>query len=175
MASYSQPTVASSSPPTDHNTLSDLPPRHNHDEAPRSRNFDVECEEVDREIPHTRSSVPPLSEEQFWSLVEKELREEGTADRANVRPTKRLWSVLGAVAGGVMGFIAANFPGLVAGAVAGTWLGNVRDKKGRSVYTVFKELPPEKQEQIRRKVAVFATAISKPKALNARGQRESFS
>ena len=37
-----------------------------------------------------------------------------------------------------MGFIVANMPGAVAGAVAGNRLGAVRDAKGKSVYEVFK-------------------------------------
>ena len=36
-----------------------------------------------------------------------------------------------------MGFIVANFPGALAGAVAGNRLGAVRDARGKSVYSVF--------------------------------------
>jgi hypothetical protein len=34
-------------------------------------------------------------------------------------PTGKFWSVVGGLSGGAMGFIVANFPGMVAGAVAG--------------------------------------------------------
>ena len=40
-----------------------------------------------------------------------------------------------------MGFIIANLPGLFAGAIAGNRLGAIRDAKGRSVASVFTELP----------------------------------
>ncbi|KAK8125773.1 uncharacterized protein PG998_001532 [Apiospora kogelbergensis] len=43
----------------------------------------------------------------------------------------KLWSVAGGVSGGVLGFILANFPGLMAGAVAGNRLGAVRGREGQ--------------------------------------------
>ena len=49
-------------------------------------------------------------------------------------PTGKFWSVIGGLSGGAMGFIVANFPGMIAGAVAGNRLGAVRDAKGKSVY-----------------------------------------
>lgn len=66
------------------------------------------------------------------------MREEGMAegDGSNT-PTGKFWSLLGGVSGGALGFIVANVPGLVAGAVAGNRLGAVRDAKGKSVYAVF--------------------------------------
>jgi hypothetical protein len=57
------------------------------------------------------------------------------------KPTGLFWSVVGGLSGGAMGFIVANFPGMVAGAVAGNRLGAVRDAKGKSVYQVFQDLP----------------------------------
>ena len=36
-----------------------------------------------------------------------------------------------------MGFIVANFPDAIAGAVAGNRFGTVRDAKGKSVYSKF--------------------------------------
>lgn len=56
-------------------------------------------------------------------------------------PTGKFWSVLGGLSGATMGFIVANFPGMVAGAVAGNRLGSIRDAKGKSVYAVFQDLP----------------------------------
>lgn len=49
-------------------------------------------------------------------------------------PTGKFWSVVGGLSGGAMGFIVANFPGMLAGAVAGNRLGAVRDARGKSVY-----------------------------------------
>ena len=61
------------------------------------------------------------------------LREEGMAENGGA-PTGKFWSVVGGLSGGAMGFIVANFGGMVAGAVAGNRLGAVRDAKGKSVY-----------------------------------------
>ena len=61
------------------------------------------------------------------------LREEGMAEQGGT-PTGKFWGVIGGLSGGAMGFIVANFPGMIAGAVAGNRLGAVRDAKGKSVY-----------------------------------------
>ncbi|KAK4098831.1 DnaJ-domain-containing protein [Parathielavia hyrcaniae] len=80
--------------------------------------------------------------EQFADVFEEMLREEGMADQGpGARPTGKFWSMVGGLSGGALGFIVANVPGLVAGAVAGNRLGAVRDAKGKSVYAVFQELP----------------------------------
>lgn len=75
-------------------------------------------------------------DEQFADVFEEMLREEGMADPAS-RPTGKFWGMLGGISGGALGFIVANVPGLLAGAVAGNRLGAVRDAKGKSVYAVF--------------------------------------
>ncbi|RAK83248.1 PMM-domain-containing protein [Aspergillus costaricaensis CBS 115574] len=74
--------------------------------------------------------------EQFGSVFEEMLREEGLASegtdadgQTRSHPTSRFWSVV------------ANAPGALAGAVAGNRLGAVRDAKGKSVYDVFLQLP----------------------------------
>lgn len=64
------------------------------------------------------------------------LREEGMAEGGGA-PTGKFWSLVGGLSGGAMGFIVANFPGMLAGAVAGNRLGAIRDAKGKSVYAVF--------------------------------------
>ncbi|KAG5977809.1 hypothetical protein E4U55_006541 [Claviceps digitariae] len=78
---------------------------------------------------------------QFSSVFEEMMREEGMAEEGTNRPTSKFWSMVGGVSGGALGFIVANVPGMVAGAVAGNRLGAVRDAKGKSVYAVFQELP----------------------------------
>ena len=90
------------------------------------------------------------------------LREEGMAEGNDARPTTKFWSVVGGLSGGAMGFIIANFPGAVAGAVAGNRLGAVRDAKGKSVYSVFQELPSEDKRKLLSELAakVFATAVT---------------
>lgn len=83
--------------------------------------------------------------EQFGSVFEEMLREEGLAEEdgqgGRNRPTKKFWALVGGVSGGAMGFIVGNFPGALAGAVAGNRLGAIRDAKGKSVYEVFLDLP----------------------------------
>lgn len=59
------------------------------------------------------------------------------AEGKDAKPTGKFWSMVGGLSGGAMGFIVANFPGAIAGAVAGNRLGAVRDARGKSVYSVF--------------------------------------
>lgn len=101
------------------------------------------------------------SNEQFGSVFEEMMRDEGMAENDN-RPNKTFWSIVGGVSGGAMGFIVANFPGAVAGAVAGNRLGAIRDKKGKSVYAVFQELDQPEKMRLLSELAtkVFAHAIS---------------
>lgn len=80
------------------------------------------------------------SNEQFGSVFEEMLREEGM-DGDGQGSSSRFWSLVGGASGGALGFIVANAPGALAGAVAGNRLGAVRDARGRSVYEVFLELP----------------------------------
>jgi len=83
-------------------------------------------------------SAPHEPNAQFESVFEEMMREEGMADgENNNRPTGKFWSIIGGVSGGAMGFIVANVPGAMAGALAGNRLGNVRDAKGKAVYSVF--------------------------------------
>ncbi|KAF7347618.1 DnaJ-domain-containing protein [Mycena venus] len=64
------------------------------------------------------------------------------------------WSYLGAVCGAGVGFIIANFPGLMLGAVAGNRLGAVRDAKGKSVAAVFNDLGGNQKAEILRALAM---------------------
>lgn len=81
------------------------------------------------------------------------MRDEGFAggestDTATAPRGKSLWGIIGGLSGGALGFIVANVPGLVAGAVAGNRLGAVRDAKGKSVYEVFQELPQSDRAKV---------------------------
>ena len=84
------------------------------------------------------------------------------AEGQDAHPTGKFWGVIGAVSGGAMGFIIANAPGAIAGAVAGNRLGAVRDTKGKSVYSVFQELDQPAKMRLLSDLAqkVFAHAIS---------------
>lgn len=109
----------------------------------------------------TEESHNQFSEEQFGGIFEEMLREEGMANQ-DASPTGKFWSIVGGLSGGAMGFIVANFPGMVAGAVAGNRLGSVRDAKGKSVYEVFRELPQGDKQRLLSELAakVFANVVS---------------
>lgn len=109
----------------------------------------------------TEEEANRFSEEQFGGVFEEMMRDEGLADE-EAKPTSHFWSVVGAVSGGAMGFIVANMPGAIAGAVGGNRLGAIRDKRGKSVYAVFQELEqPEKMRLLSELASkVFAHAIS---------------
>ncbi|OAA61976.1 Heat shock protein DnaJ [Niveomyces insectorum RCEF 264] len=98
---------------------------------------------------------------QFADAFEEMLREEGMAEPTTGHPTGKFWSVLGGLSGGALGFIVANVPGMVAGAVAGNRLGAGRDAKGKSVYAVFQELPPDDRSRLLSQLAarVFSHAV----------------
>ncbi len=102
-----------------------------------------------------------FSNEQFGGVFEEMLREEGMAEGQGAHPTGKFWSVVGGLSGGAMGFIVANFPGAIAGAVAGNRLGAVRDARGKSVYAVFQELPQGDKAKLLSELAakVFAHAV----------------
>jgi DnaJ-class molecular chaperone len=98
--------------------------------------------------------------DQFQDVFEEMLREEGMAENGGT-PTGLFWSAVGGLSGGAMGFIVANFPGMLAGAVAGNRLGAVRDAKGKSVYSVFQELPQADKARLLSQLAqkVFSHAV----------------
>ena len=123
-------------------TLSDPTRRRDYDAA-RTYHFGSEgTSEADEEIPRptgsggggfpwsafgfggaqpsgSASQEEQFSNEQFGSVFEEMLREEGLAEGAEARPTGKFWSIVGGLSGGAMGFIIANFPGAVAGLVVG--------------------------------------------------------
>lgn len=84
------------------------------------------------------------------------------AEGENAQPTGKFWSMVGTVSGAGLGFILANIPGLIGGAVAGNRLGSVRDTRGKSVYSVFQELDQPAKMRLLSQLAqkVFATTLS---------------
>lgn len=109
----------------------------------------------------TEEDANRYSNEQFGSVFEEMMQDEGMADEDKT-PNKMFWSVVGGVSGGAMGFIVANVPGAIAGAVAGNRLGAIRDKRGKSVYSVYQELEQPEKMRLLSELAqkVFAHAIS---------------
>ena len=47
-----------------------------------------------------------------------------------------------------MGFVVANFPGLIAGGYTGNRLGAIRDAKGKSVAAVFSQLGGSQKAEV---------------------------
>ncbi|KAL8767456.1 MAG: hypothetical protein Q9209_006042 [Squamulea sp. 1 TL-2023] len=165
-------------------TLSDPSRRRDYDSARSYHGFpdasagdsDPEEEEIPRQSAPSGGGFPwssfgfgakdskeeeKFSNEQFGGVFEEMLREEGLAEGQEARPTGKFWSLVGGLSGGAMGFIVANFPGALAGAVAGNRLGAVRDARGKSVYSVFQELPQGDKAKLLSELAakVFAHAI----------------
>ncbi|KAI0817996.1 DnaJ-domain-containing protein [Xylaria sp. FL0064] len=99
---------------------------------------------------------------QFADVFEEMLREEGMEEAQQQQQGKgKFWSLAGGAAGGILGFIAANFPGAIAGMVAGNRFGAIRDAKGKSVYEVFQELPQTDRARLLAQLAtrVFSHAV----------------
>jgi hypothetical protein len=65
------------------------------------------------------------------------------------------WAWFGAICGAGIGFIVANVPGLLVGALAGNRLGAVRDAKGKSVAAVFSQLGGNQKAEVRRFNDIF--------------------
>lgn len=111
--------------------------------------------------PNTQQARQESENAQFGDVFEEMLREQGMAEERNNQPTGKFWGMAGGVSGGVLGFILANFPGLMAGAVAGNRLGAVRDARGKSVYQVFQELPQSERAQLLTQLAakIFSHSV----------------
>jgi len=102
----------------------------------------------------TPGAAQPDAEGVFADVFEELLRPE-------VERRAPWWAYVGAACGAGIGFIVANFPGLMLGAVAGNRLGAVRDAKGKSVAAVFSELGGTQKAEILRALAlkVLGTAL----------------
>ncbi|KAI3316776.1 DnaJ-domain-containing protein [Xylariaceae sp. AK1471] len=109
---------------------------------------------------NTEQARQQTEDAQFGDVFEEMLREEGL-DEAQQQGKGKFWSLAGGAAGGVLGFIAANFPGAIAGIVAGNRFGAIRDARGKSVYSVFQELPQGDRARLLAQLAtrVFSHAV----------------
>ncbi|EPS36865.1 hypothetical protein H072_9611 [Dactylellina haptotyla CBS 200.50] len=100
-------------------------------------------------------------DEQFGEFFEEMMNEEGL--RNEVREgTGRFWSIIGAISGAVLGYIIYNSTGFMAGLVVGNRLGAIRDRKGKSVYEVYQEMPQSDKMRILSELAarVLSGAMS---------------
>jgi len=84
---------------------------------------------------------PPWLHKSFWRRSSQLLR-------PDVERHVPWWTYLGTVCGAGIGFIVANFPGLMLGAVSGNRLGAIRDAKGKSVAAVFNDLGGQQKAEV---------------------------
>jgi curved DNA-binding protein CbpA len=68
--------------------------------------------------------------------------------RPEVAAPSYLYRGVGSMSGAALGFIIGNLPGVLAGLYLGERLGEIRDKRGKSVYEVFSEMEAEKRRSI---------------------------
>ncbi|KAF8464580.1 DnaJ chaperone [Kalaharituber pfeilii] len=132
--------------------LSDRTRRKEYDQARR-----YQSQSAWEEPASAQPENPEWRNEQFGSVFEEMLREEGLNNEAPAEGTGgKLYGIVGGISGAALGFIIGNVPGMLAGAVAGNRLGAVRDAKGKSVYEVFQELPQSDKAKI---LADLATKV----------------
>lgn len=88
--------------------------------------------------------------------------EEGEGAHRTTRPNGRFWTIVGSVSGFGLGVIIGNITGGIAGAAAGAKLGGIRDAKGKSVYSVYQELPQGDRSRLLTELAtkLFTSALS---------------
>lgn len=88
--------------------------------------------------------------------------EEGEGQNRQTRPNGRFWTIVGAASGFGLGVIIGNIAGGVAGAAAGAKLGGIRDAKGKSVYSVYQELPQGDKSRLLTELAskLFSSALA---------------
>ncbi|KAK2738274.1 hypothetical protein FQN57_007137 [Myotisia sp. PD_48] len=115
---------------------------------------------------------PGAYSKQFEDIFEEMLREEGMMgddeqtsayqQAASAAGAGHFWSIVGGLSGAGLGFIIANFPGLLAGVVLGNRLGAIRDRKKMSVYEVFQQLPQSDRAKLLSSLAarVLQSAVS---------------
>lgn len=89
----------------------------------------------------------PQANSVFSDVFEEMLRPE-------VHRVAPVWKWIGSASGAGLGFILANIPGAVGGAVLGNRLGAIRDAKGKSVGAVFMNLSHGQRAEVLKALAV---------------------
>ncbi|KAK6496397.1 hypothetical protein TWF481_002417 [Arthrobotrys musiformis] len=97
-------------------------------------------------------------DEQFGEFFEEMMDQEGLRNEVREEGTGKFWSLIGAIAGAILGYILYDMTGLLAGLLAGNRLGAVRDKRGKSVYEVFQEMPQAEKMRILAQLAARVLA-----------------
>lgn len=115
-----------------------------------------------------QSQEDKFSHDQFGNVFEEMMRdadlaeEDGEDPNRTTRPNTRFWTIVGAASGFGLGVIIGNITGGIAGAAAGAKLGGIRDKKGKSVYSVYQELPQNDKARLLTELAskLFSSALA---------------
>ncbi|KAK5101454.1 hypothetical protein LTR70_000818 [Exophiala xenobiotica] len=165
-------------------TLSDPSRRRDYDASRQFHSGPSATFEDEEEIPQSKPGAFPwsnffgggqsntqedkFSKEQFGSVFEEMMRdadlaeEEGEGANRQTKPNGRFWAIVGAASGFGLGVIIGNITGGIAGAAAGAKLGGIRDKKGKSVYSVYQELPQGDKARLLTELAtkLFSSAIA---------------
>lgn len=163
-------------------TLSDATRRRDYDSTRAFHTDSSATFDDDEEIPQPQPGGFPwsaffgkgptqeekFSSEQFSSAFEEMARdaglaeEEGEGSERQTKPTSRFWTIVGAASGFGLGVIIGNITGGIAGAAAGAKLGGIRDKKGKSVYSVYQELPQDDKARLLSELAtkLFSSALA---------------
>lgn len=161
-------------------TLSDPTRRRDYDASRQFHPGNSGSFDDDEEIPQSKPGAFPwsnffgggksntqeekFSNEQFGSVFEEMMRDADLAEGEGetTQPNGRFWSIVGAASGFGLGVIVANITGGIAGAAAGAKLGGIRDKKGKSVYSVYQELPQGDKARLLTEMAtkLFSSALA---------------
>lgn len=163
-------------------TLSDPTRRRDYDATRQFHEGSNTAFDADEEIPQSKPGTFPwnffsgsgptqeekFSNEQFGSVFEEMMRdadladEEGEGAQRQTRPNRRFWTIVGSVSGFGLGVIIGNITGGIAGAAAGAKLGGIRDAKGKSVYSVYQELPQGDKSRLLTELAsrLFTSALA---------------
>lgn len=103
----------------------------------------------ENEVPNENTTFAgqPEASYVFGDVFEELLRPE-------VRRVAPVWKWVGSASGAGLGFILANIPGAIGGAVVGNRLGAIRDAKGKSVAEVFGGLGANQRAEVLKALAV---------------------
>jgi hypothetical protein len=121
--------------------LSDMQWRQEYDAARRTQTPFAFASTSTTSTSSTSPTSNTRADDIFNSVFEELLRPE-------VAHPMPFWRILGGGSGTVLGFILANVPGLLLGAVIGYRMGEIRDNKGVSVMEAFGRLPWEQKAQL---------------------------
>ncbi|KAK6341896.1 hypothetical protein TWF730_001382 [Orbilia blumenaviensis] len=126
------------SDPTRRRDYDALRPRHRPQQQQQQQQQDYDYNQYQQQRPRPGYQ---WQDEQFGEFFEEMMDQENLRPQVQPEGTGKFWSLIGAIAGAILGYIIYDTAGLLAGLLLGNRLGAVRDRKGKSVYEVFQEMP----------------------------------